>query len=110
MAMTEPGMFLSQPTTATIPSYDIPPITVSIESAIKSLEGNEKRIPGVPIDIPSLTPMVLKIRPTKSASWVPFFISTAKSLRCMLHGFPSYPVLAIPTKGFSKSASVRPIA
>ena len=68
MAITEPGMFLSQPTTATMPSYDIPPITVSIESAIKSLEGNEKRIPGVPIDMPSLTPMVLKISPTKSAS------------------------------------------
>ena len=75
-------------------------MTVSIESAIKSREGSEKRIPGVPIDIPSLTPIVLKINPTKSASFVPFLISTAKSLRCILQGFPSYPVLAIPTKGF----------
>ncbi len=62
--------------------------------------GSEKRIPGVPIEIPSLTPMVLYINPTKSDCWIPVLISFANALRCILHGFPSYPVLAIPTNGF----------
>ena len=75
-----------------------------------SREGKEKRIPGVPIEMPSLTPMVLKIKPTISCSGMPFFICVDKSLRCILHGFPSYPVLAIPIKGFWKSSSVRPMA
>jgi len=85
-------------------------MTVSIESAIKSLEGNEKRIPGVPIEIPSLTPMVLKISPTRSTCSVPFLTWVDKSLRCILQGLPSYPVDAIPTSGFCKSSSVKPIA
>ena len=80
---------MSQPTTVTTPSYDIAWTTVSIESAIISLEGSEKRIPGVPIDIPSLTPMVLKIKPTKDCLFIPNFISAASSLRCILQGFPS---------------------
>ena len=68
MAIKAPGIFLSQPTTVTTPSYDIACTTVSTESAMTSREGKEKRIPGVPIEIPSLTPMVLKISPTKSAA------------------------------------------
>ena len=63
--------------------------TVSIESAIISLEGKEKRIPGVPIEIPSLTPIVLKISPTTSLFKVPSFTNLAKSFRCMLQGLPS---------------------
>jgi len=47
--------------------------TVSIESAIISLEGKEYRIPGVPIEIPSLTPMVLKINPVALFDKTPFF-------------------------------------
>ena len=39
--------------------------TVSTESAITSLDGRENRIPGVPIEIPSLTPIVLKTNPTR---------------------------------------------
>ena len=41
MAMTQPGMFLSQPGSVIRPSYHWPPITVSIESAIKSRDWSE---------------------------------------------------------------------
>ena len=84
--------------------------TVSIESAIISLDGKEYLIPGVPIEIPSLTPIVLKINPTKSMEFTPSFTSRAKLFKCMLQGLPSYPVLAIPIKGLLKSSSVNPIA
>jgi len=39
--MTLPGMFLSQPGTVTNASYHCAPITVSIESAIKSRDCSE---------------------------------------------------------------------
>ena len=84
--------------------------TVSMESAIISLEGNEYRIPGVPIEMPSLTPIVLKINPITSSFKVPCLTNFAKSFRCILHGLPSYPVLAIPTSGFLKSSLVNPMA
>jgi hypothetical protein len=71
MAMMQPGMFLSHPGRAIKPSYHCAPMVVSIESAIKSRDCKEKRIPVVPMEIPSLTPMVLKRQPTKSASWTP---------------------------------------
>jgi len=41
MAITQPGMFLSQPGIATSPSYHWPPITVSIESAMRSRDWSE---------------------------------------------------------------------
>ena len=74
-----------------------------------SRETNEKRIPSVPFEIPSLTPIVLKIKPTKSAFQTPFLTSLAKSFKCMLHVFPSYPMLTIPICAFFKSSSVKPI-
>ena len=81
-----------------------------MESAIISLEGKENLIPGVPIDIPSLTPIVLNISPTPFDSLTPFLAFVASSFRCMLQGFPSYPVLAMPIKGFLKSSFFNPIA
>ncbi|MGC4111347.1 MAG: hypothetical protein QM747_13175 [Nocardioides sp.] len=41
MAMAQPGMFLSQPPMATKPSKPSAPTTVSMESAITSLETSE---------------------------------------------------------------------
>ncbi len=41
MAMRQPGMFLSQPGSEMLPSYHCAPITVSIESAMRSREGSE---------------------------------------------------------------------
>ena len=61
IAIKQPGIFLSQPPIVSIPSKPSAPETVSIESAITSLEIREYFIPGVPIDIPSETVMVLKI-------------------------------------------------
>ena len=75
-----------------------------------SLEGKEYLIPLVPIEIPSLTPMVLKISGVNASFCTESLISFDKSFKCMLHGFPSYPVLAIPMKGWSNSFLVRPIA
>jgi hypothetical protein len=60
IAIIAPGMFLSQPPTATTPSMLWAPQAVSIESAITSLETREYFIPSVPIEIPSLTVMVPK--------------------------------------------------
>ncbi len=61
MAMTQPGMFLSQPPMATRPSKPSQPTTVSIESAITSRETSEYFMPSVPIEMPSEMVMVLKI-------------------------------------------------
>ena len=47
MAMRQPGMFLSQPGMAMFASYHCPPITVSIESAITSLDCSENDMPAV---------------------------------------------------------------
>jgi hypothetical protein len=61
IAMMHPGMFLSQPGSDTLASYHCPPMTVSMESAMRSRDWREKDIPGVPMEIPSDTPMVLNL-------------------------------------------------
>src|SRR5689334_2024128 len=66
-------------------------------------------MPGVPIEIASLTPMVLKRMPTSPAASTPAFTSTARRSRCMLHGLPSYHMLQMPTCAFCMSAGVRPV-
>ncbi|GAK51090.1 hypothetical protein U14_02332 [Candidatus Moduliflexus flocculans] len=109
IAITLPGMFLSQPGSEILASYHCARITVSIESAIISRDGSDDFIPSVPIEMPSLTPIVWKIRPTNPASCTPRLTSFANSFRCMLHGLPSQPMLAIPTWAFCISSSVMPI-
>src|SRR5690606_41096984 len=59
--------------------------------------------------MPSLTPMVWKVRPTRSFSHTAALLSCAGALRCMLQVLPSYPVLTIPTCAFFMSVSERPI-
>jgi hypothetical protein len=97
IAITQPGMFLSQPGIEMFASYHCAPITVSIESAIRSRDWSEYFIPSVPIDVPSETPTVLNRRPTRPASFTPSFTAAARSSRCMLHGLPSNQTLAMPT-------------
>jgi hypothetical protein len=46
-------------------------------------------IPEVTIEIPSLTPMGLKIKPIASFLLIPILTYFAKSFKCMLHEFPS---------------------
>ena len=67
-------------------------------------------MPPVPIEMPSLTPMVLKRMPTMPAVVTPARTVVAKSFRCMLQELPSYHMLAMPTCGLCMSASVRPVA
>ena len=58
-------------------------------------------MPSVPIEMPSLTPMVLNRMPTRPAAPTPFLSpSAARSFRCMLQVLPSYQTLAMPTCGF----------
>ena len=57
----QPGIFLSQPPIAITPSKPSQAETVSIESAITSLETREYFIPSVPIEIPSEIVIVLNI-------------------------------------------------
>src|ERR1700752_1497166 len=66
-------------------------------------------MPSVPLLMPSLTPIVLKIKPTISLSHTPCFTSLARSFRCMLQVLPSYPMLTTPTCAFFRSSSVNPI-
>src|SRR5215216_3252781 len=75
---------------------------------MRSREGSEQLIPSVPIERPSLTPIVLKRSPTRPAAWTPSFTYAESRSRCMLHVLPSYHMLQIPTCAFWRSASVRP--
>src|SRR5215813_4241389 len=110
IAITQPGMFLSQPGSAIRASYHCAPMTVSIESAIRSRDWSEKLIPSVPIEMPSETPIALNRMPTNPAFTTPCFTSAARSLRCILQGLPSYQLAQMPTWAFCMSASVRPVA
>ena len=110
MAITQPGMFLSQPGSAISASYHCAPMTVSIESAIRSRDCSEKLMPCVPIEMPSDTPIVLKRIPMRSAATTPCFTNPPSSFKCMLQGLPSYHTLAIPTCALFMSASLIPVA
>lgn len=83
-------------------------MTVSMLSAIKSLLCKLKHIPLVPMDMASLTPIVLNLNPTIPASSTPRFTASDSLSRCMLHVFPSYHTDDIPTWGFDISASDSP--
>ena len=102
-------MFLSHPGSEMLASYHCAAIRVSIESAIRSRDCRLKLIPSVPIEMPSLTPMVLKRSPIIPAAWTPSFTLAERSSRCMLHGFPSNQTLETPTCGLPMSASVIPM-
>ena len=95
--------FLSHPAIDTQPSYHCARMTVSTLSAMISRDGSEYDMPRVPMLIPSLTPTVLKRRPTRPADCTLAFTSAERSSKCMLHGFPSYHTDAIPTRQVSSS-------
>src|SRR5262245_13342829 len=59
--------------------------------------------------MPSLTPIVLNRIPTRPAAVTPSFTLIARSLRCMLHVFPSYQTLAMPTWALFMSSGVIPV-
>jgi len=61
------------------------------------------------MEIPSDTPIVLNLYPTRPASSTPSFTSSARSLRCMLHVFPSHHTEEMPTCGLDISSGVKPV-
>ncbi len=93
-------MFLSHPPNATRASNPSHPTTVSIESAITSLETKEYFIPSVPMEIPSEMVIVLKITALPPASFAPAAASRASSSICALQGVTWLQVEAIPIWGF----------
>ncbi|KAG9792242.1 hypothetical protein KCU88_g816, partial [Aureobasidium melanogenum] len=110
MAISTPGMFLSQPGIEMLASYHWPCITVSIESAIISRDCRLYRIPVVPIEIASDTPIVLNCIGTIPESATPFFTMFDRSIKCLLHGLPLYHTDDIPTCALFMSASFSPTA
>ncbi len=108
IAMSDPGMFLSQPPIATKPSIPSHPTTVSIESAMTSRETSEYFIPSVPIEMPSETVIVSKIIALPPAALAPASASRASWSICMLQGVTMLQVDAIPTRGFLKSSGLKP--
>ena len=66
-------------------------------------------MPSVPIEMPSLTPMVLNRMPTSPAAATPSLTSVGQVVRCMLQVLPSYHTLAMPTCALFMSSSVRPV-
>src|SRR3989344_7873800 len=110
IAMRQPGMFLSQPPMATRPSNLSASETNSMESAITSQLGREYFMPGVPMDMPSLTVIVLNMIGAPPDSFTPSLERRASLSMCMLQGVTSAQVEAIPTMGLVKSASLKPTA
>ena len=82
---------------ATTPSNPWQATTVSIESAMTSLETREYFIPSEPIEIPSEIVIVLNITAFPPAELTPISASSAKSLICILQGVTIDQVDAIPT-------------
>ena len=99
---------MSQPGIEILASYHWALMTVSMLSAIRSLDSRLKDMPRVPIEIASLTPIVLNLKPTMPASRTPSFTASESLRRCMLQGLPSYQTDDIPTWGFDSSSSERP--
>src|SRR5271170_2586493 len=110
IAIMTPGMFLSHPGKLMFASYHCPCMTVSIESAIRSLDCRLYLIPVVPMLIPSDTPIVLNCMGTSPASATPFLTRLERSIRCMLQGFPDHQMEEMPTCALDMSASERPVA
>ena len=107
-AITVPGSVLSQPESATMPSSACAIAKSSIESAMTSRDTSDARIPSVPIEMPSDTAIVLNSTGVPPASRMPALTCSASARRCTLQGVTSVHVLATPTSGFSRSASVNP--
>src|SRR6202522_2204761 len=106
MAMSEPGIFLSQPPMATKPSMAAQPTTVSMESAMTSRETSEYFMPSDPMEMPSEMVMVLKMIALPPARLAPASASRANWSMWALQGVTMLQVEAIPMIGFLKSSSL----
>ena len=108
--MSMPGSDLSQPAKVTSASNRSACITVSTESAMISRLTSEARMPSWPIEMPSLTAMVMNSIGNPPAARTPSFDRLARRSSGMLQGVTSFHDDATPTCGLSQSSSVMPIA
>ena len=67
-------------------------------------------MPGVPIEMPSDTVIVLNKTPFAPAASAPWAASRARPSMCMLHGVTMLQVDAMPICGLLKSSSLKPTA
>ncbi len=86
-AIIAPGMFLSQPPMASIPSMNCDWVAVSIASAITSRDTSEYFMPSVPIEMPSVTVMVPNICGMPPALRTAASAASASGWMPALHGF-----------------------
>ena len=110
IAITAPGMFLSQPPTTSTPSIAWPFTEVSIASAITSRDTSEYFIASVPMPMPSVTvgnPNTCGFAPACSS---PAIARSTSGWMPALQGFMVEWPLATPTIGLSKSPSPKPTA
>ena len=102
-----PGRFLSQPPMASTPSMNW--CSASAVSgwrpAITSRDTSEYFMPSVPMEMPSVTVMVPNICGIAPARRAAASAASASGWIPALHGFIVECPLAMPTMGFSKSAS-----
>jgi len=110
MPIIAPGMFLSQPPVARMPSRLWPLQTVSMESAITSRETSEYFMPSVPMEMPSEMVMVPKLTGIAPAARSASLARSAWAPMPMLQGVMVLWALPTPTMGFAKSSSVKPAA
>src|SRR5262245_16511903 len=92
----------------TRPSNRWPRATSSIESAIRSRDTSDARMPSVPIETPSDTAIVLNSSGVPPARRMPSFTCRASTRWLRLHGIVSIHVVATPIRGRARSASVKP--
>ncbi len=109
-AISMPGNDLSHPAKVTSPSKRSACITVSTESAMTSRLTSDARIPSWPIEMPSLTAIVLNSNGKPPAARTPSLARLASRSRGRLHGVTSFHDEATPIWGLSQSSSVMPTA
>ena len=103
-------MLLSHPARPMKPSRRSAWTTVSTESQITSRLTSDARMPSWPMLMPSLTVMVPNSIGKPPPARTPSLARSARRRNVMLQGVTSFQALAMPTCGFTKSASVMPIA
>src|SRR5918998_361163 len=107
--MTQPGIVLSQPDSATTASNMWPRATSSIESAMTSRLTSDVFIPDVPMVMPSEMATVLNSIGVPPAARIPSLTFAASARRPKLHGIVSVQVDATPMIGFESASLSNPI-
>jgi hypothetical protein len=104
-AIAAPGKVLSQPTRNSTASSEWPRTASSALSAMHSRLISEAFIPLVPMEMPSVTTIVLKSTGVPPASSIPRRACSARPRKWMLQGVTLDQVLTIATIGFAIAAS-----